>query len=236
MKTIARGQSPSILRKAARNFPALARAKTRWRAMWGAEPLADAWGARGQTLHRYYLERFLESQGDGIRGRCLEFQDDSYTSRFGKSRVVSVDILNREPERRAASTFIADLTMDNDLPSDHFDCIICTYVLHIIYEKERVASEMHRLLKPGGVLLVSVPNITVHYPRYPELWRFTTEGLRKLIGQSFGIANVQVTGFGNSLTAAGELRGLSVRDFTAEELRHQDERFSVVVCARAEKR
>ncbi len=196
--------------------------------------MTDGWGGRGKTIHRYYLEEFLRHNASAIQGRCLEFQEDSYTSKFGKDKVLSVDILNVEPDKKG-TTLVADLTKDNDLPGDYFDCIICTYVLHIILEKEKMISELHRILKPGGVLLLCVPNITVHYPQYPELWRFTAYGLGATIGRCFGNANVVVTGYGNSLTAAGELRGLAMEDFSTAELDHQDSRYSLVICARAEK-
>jgi hypothetical protein len=44
---------------------------------------------------------------------------------------------------------------------------------------------------------------------------------------------VSVQGYGNSLTAAGEIRGLVAEEFTREEIDHQDERFPVEVCGRA---
>src|SRR5262249_21619475 len=94
---------------------------------------------------------------------------------------------------------------------------------------------MHRILKPGGVLLVAVPCVSMYEPREHELWRFTPEGLRVVLANAFGAGQVTVHAFGNSLTAAGEIRGLVVEEFTHEELEHQDERFPVEVCARAVK-
>ena len=164
----------------------------------------------------------------------MEFQEDSYTTRYGKDKVVSLDIINKETGREG-TTYVADLTKDNNLPGDYFDCIICTYVLHIVYEKEKAVSELHRILKTEGVLLICVPNITIHYPSYPELWRFTVEGLRKLLCEYFEEAKVDISGYGNSLTAAGELRGLGTKDFSETELNYQDPRFSQVICACAVK-
>jgi hypothetical protein len=223
-----------LLRRVLRRIPPLDRAARRLRCAWGVEPLVESWGERGKSIHRHYLEEFLRSQASSIRGRCLEFQEDSYTTRFGGDRVSSIDILNKEPGRKE-TTLVADLTAENDLPSDYFDCVICTYVLHIIYEKERVISELHRVLKPGGTLLVCVPNITVHYPRFPELWRFTADGLGALLARRFGQENVSVTGYGNSLTAVGELRGLGVDAFSSAELSHHDPRYALAVCGRARK-
>ena len=91
------------------------------------------------------------------------------------------------------------------------------------------------MLKPGGTLLVAVPHISMCGRRFHEIWRFTPEGLSTVLGTSFGSENVTVRAYGNSLTAAGELRGLVAHEFTENELNHQDPRFAVEVCARATK-
>ena len=208
--------------------------KSRSRLCFGVQPLSESWGERGVVIHRYYLKEYLRQNANYIRGHCLEFQEDSYTTKFGKDKVQLLDIINKEADR-TESTIIADLTTENDIPSNQFDCIICTYVLHIIYDTEKVVSELHRILKPGGALFVSVPDITIKYLRFPELWRFTDEGLRAMLAKQFGNDNVSVSGYGNSLTAAGELRGLALSDFSESELAYHDSRYSLVVCARAVK-
>ena len=202
----------------------------------GTEPLARGWFARGLPVHRYYTERFLAAHGTDIHGHCLEFQEDSYTTRFSQGGITKLDILHiaRDP-RAPQATIFADLTRDNDVPSNTFDCIICTYVLHVVYHAERMVAELQRILRPGGVLFVAVPNITIGYPEFPELWRFTPNGLARLLETAFGPGNVQALSYGNSLTAAGELRGLAVNDFSQTELDVQDPRFGLVSCARAVK-
>ena len=58
-----------------------------------ADPLCRGFGySRGTPIDRYYIERFLARQSLAIRGRVLEFGDDTYTRRFGGARVESVDI------------------------------------------------------------------------------------------------------------------------------------------------
>ncbi|BAU48085.1 methyltransferase [Sulfurifustis variabilis] len=203
---------------------------------YGTAPLANAWFERGMPVHRHYLEQFLASSAADIRGRCLEFQEDSYSTRFGGSRVSRVDILHKEPDPRyPQATLHADLTAANDIPGGAFDCIVCTYVLHVIPDLDRFVAELHRLLADGGVLLVAVPGITITYPQYGELWRFTCEGLHRVLARSFGAAHVETRPYGNSLTAAGELRGLAVDDFTRGEIDEHDARYPLLVCARAVK-
>jgi SAM-dependent methyltransferase len=207
----------------------------RLRSAVGLEPLSYVWGFdRGLPLHRYYLERFLQEFASDIRGHCLEFQDPSYAPRFGGSAIHQLDVLHIDDSNPAA-TIVADLTKPNDIPGDSFDCIVCTHVLHVILELDKVIAELCRILKPGGVLLVAVPHISMCDPGFHELWRFTPEGLRTLLARVFEIENVTVRAYGNSLTAAGEIRGLVAGEFSAAALNYHDPRFPVEVCARAQK-
>jgi SAM-dependent methyltransferase len=201
---------------------------------FGLQPAVESWEARGRTLHRRYLEQFLEEKQASIRGRCLEFQSDVYATRFGHERIESIDILHKDPGRQEA-TIVADLAADNSIPDCQFDSIICTYVLHLVSDPDRVVAELHRILRPGGTLLACVPDITVQFPEYDELWRFTAKGLKALLDRHFIDGEVSVRGYGNSLVAAGELRGLGVDDFSEEEREFQDPRYALVVCASAAK-
>jgi len=200
------------------------------------EPLSYVWGFdRGLPIHRYYLEQFLQECRSDIRGHCLEFRDDSYTSRFGGAAVTRLDLLHLD-DSHSGVTIVADLTRPNDVPSDTFDCIVCTQVLHLIFEVDRAISELWRILKPGGVLLATVPHISMCDPGWHEIWRFTPEGLSAVVGRAFGADNVSVRAYGNSLTAAGELRGLVTEEFSQAALAYSDSRFAVEVCVRAVKR
>ena len=199
------------------------------------EPLSQSWGFdRGLPIHRYYVERFLREAAGGIHGHCLEFQEDAYTTRFGGSAVGKVDVLHLDASNPRA-TVVADLSRANDLPGDRFDCIICTHVLHLIADIDTFVGALHRILKSNGVLLVATPFVSMCGPGVHELWRFTPEGLGLVLGRVFGADHVSVRAYGNSLTAAGEIRGLAAGEFSEGELDTEDPRFAVEVCARAVK-
>jgi glycosyltransferase involved in cell wall biosynthesis len=218
---------------ARRGLAAINKIKSRARLAIGVQPLSCLWGFdRGLPVHRYYLEQFLQEFARDIRGHCLEFQNPGYTPRFGGSAVEKLDILHIDDSNPLA-TIVADLAKPNDIPNDVFDCIVCTHVLHVIFELDNVVAELHRILKPGGILLVGVPHISMCDPGYHEIWRFTPEGLGAVLGKAFGGENVTVRAYGNSLTAAGEIRGLVASEFSQATLDYYDPRFAVEVCARA---
>jgi SAM-dependent methyltransferase len=232
--------TPQLVRVIERLLPppavrVLKMVRARARFALGLQPLSREWRGRGEPIHRQYVEQFLREHSSAIQGHCLEFQDDTYVTRLGGSRVTALDILHRDPDNPDA-TIVADLTRKTDIPDSLFDCIICTYVLNVATDPSAVVSELHRILKPRGVLLVAVPHIGIDYPQHHELWRYTEGGLRALLERRFAAADVLVRGFGNSLTAAGGLRGLVARDFGSAELEYHDPRFAMAVCGRALKR
>src|SRR5262249_15267843 len=164
----------------------------------GVEPLSYLWGThRGYALCRYYLEQFLWEFAADIRGPRLEFHEDWYTTHIGGASVTKLDILHLDDSKPQA-TVIADLTKPNDIPDDRFDCIVCTHVLHVIYELDRAVAELCRILKPGGVLLVAVPHVSMCDPGWHELWRFTEEGLSRVLAKAFGGGDVTTRAYGNS--------------------------------------
>ena len=237
--TAARSMIPErarrVVRRARDTIELLKIPRVRARMGIGCEPLSQSWGFdRGLPIHRYYVERFLHECARDIRGRCLEFQEDSYTTRFGGAAVRKLDVLHLDASNPNAS-IVADLTRPNDVPSNAFDCIICTHVLHVVDDVAAFVRELHRILAPEGVLLVATPFVSMCGPQSHELSRLTPEGLRRLLARVFADAHVSIRPYGNSLTAAGELRGLVVAELSAAELDLEDARFAVEICARAVK-
>src|SRR5690242_21272677 len=100
-------------------------------------PIDSGFGlGRGKPVDRHYIEDFLARNRDDIRGRVLEFGEDTYTRAYGGSRVTQSDILHADDSNPRA-TLIGDLAGDNDLPSESFDRFICTQTLTYIYDVRR---------------------------------------------------------------------------------------------------
>jgi len=107
-------------------------------------------------------------------------------------------------------TIIADLTNANHVPSNSFDCIIITQTLQFIYDINAAVSTLHRILKPGGVLLGTLPSLSpicrYDMDRWGDYWRFTSATVQRLFGDLFGHNNVQVEAHGNVLVRHGSRR------------------------------
>ncbi len=194
---------------------------------------------RGKPIDRHYIEGFLAAHASDVRGHVLEVGEDTYTRRFGAARVTSSDILHAD-ESNPAATVVADLVDARHLADDRFDCFICTQTLTYIYDLRSAVATIRRILKPGGVLLSTVPGISQTSPhdrdRWGEHWRFTDQSFGRLLGDAFGVSNVQVQAHGNVLSSTAFLQGLAVEDLTREELDHRDARYPLLVTGRAAKR
>jgi SAM-dependent methyltransferase len=193
---------------------------------------------RGQPIDRFYIEQFLSAHADDIRGHVLEIGGSEYVQRFGVDRVTRCDVLHVEAGHPGA-TIVADLADAPGVPSDRFDCIICTQTLQHIYRAREVVETLHRVLKPGGVLLLTVPGISqisrFDMDRWGDYWRFTTLSVRRLCEESFAPLKVSIEAHGNVLTVVAFLHGLAAEDLEPEEFHDHDADYELVITVRAVK-
>ena len=191
------------------------------------------------SVERWYIESFLDKHRQDVKGRVLEMGDPNYTIKFGDDRVTQSDVLNYV-EGNPKATIVADLTDAPHIPDNTFDCIIITQTLQMIYEVQKCIAELHRILKPGGVVLATSHGITKVARRegvddWGEYWNFTTQGSRRMFGDVFGRENIEVTSYGNILTTIASLHGLSATEVDPEELAYNDPDFELLVMVRAQK-
>ena len=202
------------------------------------EPFSRRWGIdRGRPVDRYYIESFLERNAGDIRGRVLEIGDRRYTTRFGGDKVEVSDVLHVD-ENAPEATIIADLTAADHVPSDLFDCIVFTQTLQLIFDAGGAIRTLHRILKPGGVLLCTFPGITHTGDKdWGETWywSFTTRSARALFEQNFPTGDVRIESHGNVLAATAFLYGLADSELTRGELDHHDPAYDMIIAIRARK-
>lgn len=203
------------------------------------QPITRSFGyERGQPIDRYYIEKFLSKHEGDIAGRVVEIGDDRYTQQFGGAKVTYSDVLDHDhPD--SSPTITADLASAPHVPSDAFDCIIVAQTLQFIYNVQAAVNTLHRILKPGGVLLASLPSLSpicrYDMDRWGDYWRFTSAASKRLFGDMFGNKNVQVEAHGNVLVSTAFLYGMASQDLTAEELDFYDRDYESLICVRAVK-
>jgi len=199
-------------------------------------PLSRDFGYdRGLPIDRHYIERFLSVHASDIRGRVLEIADDSYTRRFGGNRVTRSDVLHVEGQ--SGATIIGDLTRATHIPPDTFDCVILTQTLQFIYDVSSALRTVRRIVKPGGVVLATVPGITpisrYDMERWGCYWAFTSLSVRRLFEAEFPAGGVEIEAHGNVLAASAFLYGMAAEELDHGELDARDPDYQVVITIRA---
>jgi SAM-dependent methyltransferase len=199
-------------------------------------PLSDHWGRdRGTPIDRYYIERFLAAERQAIRGRVLEVLTADYTHRFGvgvdRSDVLDIDASN------PAATIVADLTAADVVPGEKFDCFVLTQTLQYVYDLQSAVRHIHRILRPGGIVLCTVPTVSriARGTLDNEYWRMTALGCEQLFSEAFVGGTVEARAYGNVLTAVAFLMGMAAEELSTRELDQVDPYFPVLVTLKATK-
>jgi SAM-dependent methyltransferase len=134
---------------------------------------------------------------------------------------------------------IADLTEPDSFAADAFDCVICTQTLPYIYDIHAAVGTLHRILRPGGVVLATVSSVSRIWTKgdrlYGDYWRFTSRSSRLLFEEAFAPDEVAVSSYGNVLSAASFLYGLATSELSRDELDVRDPDFPVVIGITARK-
>jgi SAM-dependent methyltransferase len=183
---------------------------------------------RGTTIDRHYVDRFFASHAEDVCGEVLELGD--------------LDVARHVPAH--ATTTITTVPLDDttrfrlsQLPDERFDCVVAGDVLQRVYDPRPLVKALHRVLKPGGALLATLPGAgavgvdTVH----DTYWTFTSLAAQALFEEAFPQAKLAVEPAGNVLAATASLHGLAAEELRPRELEHRDATFAVVLGVRAVK-
>ena len=99
----------------------------------------DIGAGHARLIHR------VASEFPSLRPRACDYRDDLINKKgLGEGIVVDVLNLNHDPLPYAEGTF---------------DLITCTEVVEHLEHYRRTLREIYRVLKPGGVLVLSTPNV-----------------------------------------------------------------------------
>lgn len=202
-------------------------------------PICNDWGfSRGTPIDRYYTSRFVSRHARDIRGRILEVGTNELTMRYRGMRVTHSDVLH-VVDTVPPVTIVGDLTTGTGIPAETFDCVIATQTLQFIYDVHAVVRTLHRILKPAGVVLLTVPGITrislEDMERWGQYWSFTSRSARQLFEEAFPREAIHVETYGNVCAATAFLQGVAAEELTEGELDHADRLYEMLVCVRAVK-
>ena len=112
---------------------------------------------------------------------------------------IGVDIPGNE-----VADFYADIESRTQLPDNFADVVLSTQVLEHVPQPITYLKECYRLLKPGGILILSTHGYWIYHPDPQDLWRWTADGLKRII-QDAGFEIVDFQGLMSLASTAIQL-------------------------------
>ncbi len=140
-------------------------------------PLPDP-SSTSALIPASYIGTWLARQSPLVRGRLLDLGAGNQPYRVWYNRLVDASIaVDMTP-----SPGLAAICSANRLPikDQSVDVVLATEVLEHVADVEAAVAEVHRVLRPGGHLLATVPFIYPIHEAPFDFWRFTEHGLRSL--------------------------------------------------------
>lgn len=192
-------------------------------------PLCTDWGfSRGQVIGRYYVEKFLRKYASDAQGSILEFGEPRYRSFFDQRRIERYEVL--DIVAKEGVTLIGDIQDVPSIVDETYDTVVCTQVLEHVPNPFKASAELHRILKKGGTLLLTVPHVNKIHRVPGDFWRFTEDSLAFLFKE---FSEAEIVPYGNVLTTALFGYGISSDELSELELDTIDSSYPVIFGCRA---
>lgn len=141
-----------------------------------------------KSPHRIHLESYLENFLPKLNGSILDI--GSKNRRYDylmKETPIAID-LNENKDKNVLMGDVQNLSFEDS----SFDNVICLEVLEYVDEPKRALSEIFRVLKKDGILILSVPFM---YKFHEDRLRYTKSFLQE---NTSAFSKVEIFNIGNS--------------------------------------
>ena len=167
----------------------------------------DALTARGLahtfSLARYQLHRATRRLiGERAQGNCLDIGSGRSPFRDLLAECCTgVTTLDVEERGEGGVDILGDVQDMKQIADSSFDTVLCTQVLEHVPNPWVALAEMHRVLRPGGSLILSVPHLSAIHEAPHDYYRYTRYGLEASCRQA-GLSVVETVTVGGGLAFA----------------------------------
>jgi SAM-dependent methyltransferase len=142
---------------------------------------------------RNNVSNFIKRQAEMFDSDSIKLLDIAPQNHAGaKPFFIKSQVLTADIDEKSGADYIIDICQNNEetIAKETFDIIVCTEVLEHTINPFLAVNEIHRLLKWGGMLLMTTPfNFRIHGP-LPDCWRFTKYGINALL-KDFEIIKIE---------------------------------------------
>jgi SAM-dependent methyltransferase len=90
------------------------------------------------------------------------------------------------------------------LPSESFDTVLSTQTIEHVFNFQAYLADCHRLLRPGGALVLTAPMQWRHHEVPFDYWRFTRYGLERSL-QALGFEIERIDACGGAYSLLGQI-------------------------------
>ena len=151
-------------------------------------PRLNGWNIKSRDphyIHYYFLVNDVkEALGKYAHGNFLDLGcgNKPYETIYNPltKHQVGSDVIQSDGNRVDVICEATNLKFDNNT----FDSVLCTQVLEHVYDHHLMMKEIHRVLKPGGNIILTVPFAWELHEEPHDFFRFTPHALRTLFEEA----------------------------------------------------
>jgi SAM-dependent methyltransferase len=171
-------------------------------------------------LIRNRLLKAITRFAPNLKGKMLDFGcgQKPYYSLFKVDEYIGIDFEN--PGHPHANEAI-DVFYDGKkipFPDNTFDSIFSSEVFEHVFNLPEIIAELHRVLKPGGLVLISCPFAFCEHEVPNDFARYTSFAMKHMLQQG-GFEIVEQVKTGNSIEAIYQLRLVYIHQHITPKVR-----------------
>lgn len=156
-----------------------------------------------EDVARWYVTNFVESVAKALPAGSSILDagagESVYKKLFSHCDYKAIDLAVGESRWNYTNLDYVGPLDDMPIKDELFNVVLCTQVLeHLEWPRESV-KEMHRVLKPGGKLCMTVPMAQNEHQTPYDFFRYTSYGLESICKHA-GFHDIKVTPFGGLWT------------------------------------
>jgi SAM-dependent methyltransferase len=145
----------------------------------------------GAIVNDFFITRvglldFISSNAQEIKGRILDVGcgEKPYANLFAATEYIGIDIEQSGHDHTRSNIDVFYDGLNIPFEDNSFDSIVCFEVLEHVFEPDKIVQEMHRVLKPGGKVLLTTPFIWNEHEIPYDYGRYTYFGLNHLFAKN----------------------------------------------------
>ncbi len=151
---------------------------------------------RGKTISRILFNDMVRIRCTGVRGSVLDLGGTQHAS---YARYISKDIVRTPADIQSAPP--VDFNKPLPYADGQFDNAFFFNALYIAEAPVKVLAELRRVVRSGGHIYISSPYIANEMPEPHDFYRFTKEGLLRVLREA-GLEVVSIDRMGERFSSA----------------------------------